>query len=349
MRKAGLLFLLVTTFGALLAASCSSSDSGGAATSACTPGQQVACACGGGAQGFQVCTSDGASFGACVCGDAGGQGGAAGDAGGSGAGGSGGSGGAGGASGSAGAGGGAGSGGSVGGDGGDVDAATSCPLADVTSITQASCDPSKQDCGAGLTCGPFKGDAGTWELGCIAIGQGTKQLGQTCGSHSECAPGLRCSQAHCTRPCCPAAEAYLCGPNGQCDLQISYDSGAATMLVCSFRTPCTLFTHDCPTGEGDCHATSASTFQCVQPNYAPDAGGTEGQPCQYVNDCADSQQCLWTNADAGSGTCRWFCKASDQGSPDAGTVGGAPGLGGCPTGQTCKPYGSPSWLGVCEP
>lgn len=343
-HKGGLLLLLSIALGAIVAVSCSSNDSETASSNACTPGQQVACACGGGAQGFQVCSSDGASFGACICGDVGGSGGAAGDAGsgGAGAGGGAGSGGSGGGNGGAG-------GGSAGGDAGDPDAATSCPLADVTSIAVASCDPSKQDCGQGLTCAPFKGDAGTWEFGCIPVGQGSKQLGDACTTHAECAPGLRCSLSHCTRPCCPAAQAYLCGSNGQCDLQISYDSGTATMLVCSFRVPCTPFAHDCPSGEGDCHATSGSTFQCVQPDYAPDAGDTEGAPCQYINDCGDSQQCVWASADAGSGTCRWFCKASDQGAPDAGTVGGAPGSGGCPTGQTCKAYGSPSWLGLCEP
>lgn len=33
----------------------------------CTPGQQTSCACPGGIEGVQVCSSDGASFGACEC------------------------------------------------------------------------------------------------------------------------------------------------------------------------------------------------------------------------------------------------------------------------------------------
>jgi hypothetical protein len=35
----------------------------------CVPGQQVACACPGGADGVQQCTPDGSSFGPCTCGD----------------------------------------------------------------------------------------------------------------------------------------------------------------------------------------------------------------------------------------------------------------------------------------
>ncbi len=41
---------------------------------ACVPGQQVGCACPGGASGVQQCSPDGASFGPCSCGDATGDG-----------------------------------------------------------------------------------------------------------------------------------------------------------------------------------------------------------------------------------------------------------------------------------
>jgi hypothetical protein len=48
--------------------------------------------------------------------------------------------------------------------------------------------------------------------------------------------------------------------------------------------------------------------------------------------------------------CRWYCKLSNDGGPDAGTVGGLPGEGGCPGGQTCKAYhASVPWLGYCSP
>ena len=76
-------FLLLATFWS----ACSSGD-------VCIPGQQIACACGGGEEGFQVCAADGKSLGSCECGNGGsggsgggGTGGAQGGAGGGGAGG----------------------------------------------------------------------------------------------------------------------------------------------------------------------------------------------------------------------------------------------------------------------
>ncbi|MFA6099412.1 MAG: hypothetical protein WC750_00860 [Patescibacteria group bacterium] len=58
----------------------------GGAPPLCVPGQQIACACGGGINGTQVCVADGMSYGTCVCGTggtggAGGTGGTAGSAG----------------------------------------------------------------------------------------------------------------------------------------------------------------------------------------------------------------------------------------------------------------------------
>ena len=38
---------------------------------ACESGRQVACACGGGVEGFQLCRDDGSGFDPCVCADAG--------------------------------------------------------------------------------------------------------------------------------------------------------------------------------------------------------------------------------------------------------------------------------------
>lgn len=42
------------------------------ASRTCTPGREVACACGGGVEGHQVCRADGAGFEPCLCDDAGG-------------------------------------------------------------------------------------------------------------------------------------------------------------------------------------------------------------------------------------------------------------------------------------
>lgn len=62
-------FFLPIVFVALSATDCSP----GSELIACAPGQQIACACGGGREGYQICWDDGAGYGACLgCGDAGG-------------------------------------------------------------------------------------------------------------------------------------------------------------------------------------------------------------------------------------------------------------------------------------
>ncbi len=291
----------------------------------------------------QTCLSDGSGYGFCQCSDAGTDSSAG--TGGGGTGGSGGGAPGGGAGGASGAGGGTGgAGGTGGGTGGSgADAATSCPAGSATDIS-GSCDLLAQDCAAGLTCAVETADGGVVSA-CQDLGNGPKQLGEACATHADCAAGLVCALAKCTRACCSDLQTQLCGSSGACDMYINYTSGF--VQVCTFSAPCTPWTHDCPAGpETDCHVGSGGTLKCSIPNYDPDGGGTLGQPCQYLNDCADSQQCDFAS---GSGICRWLCKASDSGAPDAGVVGGTPGQGGCPTGETCTAYSNPSWLGVCRP
>ncbi|MBK8994159.1 MAG: hypothetical protein IPM35_00200 [Myxococcales bacterium] len=315
---------------------CSSEDD---AKNVCEPGRQIACACLSGS-GIQVCRGDGSGYAACQCGDAGadasagmGGGGAAGSGGGP-SGGSGGS-----STGGSSSGGASGSGGVAG------DAGGSCAPGTATNVT-GSCDLVAQNCPAGQTCRIQQTDAGSYVSACIDLGNGTKKLGESCSTHGDCQAKLSCALSKCTRPCCSALEATLCGPSGSCDMKISYGS-SDFVQVCTFSAPCTPWAKDCPPGpESDCHVGSGGKLKCSFPNYAPDAGSTLGLPCQFLNDCQDSQQCDFSS---GSGVCRWLCKASATGAPDAGSVGGTPGNGGCPSGQTCKAYSSPSWLGVCSP
>jgi hypothetical protein len=311
---------------------CSSSDD---ESRACEPNRQIACACLVG-NGIQKCRSDGSGYETCQCGDAGPDasagsgGGGAGGAGGSPSGGSGG--------GTAGAGGG-GSGGTAG-DGGGV-----CAPGTATNVT-GSCDIVLQNCPSGLTCRIEQTDAGAYVTSCLDLGNGSKKLGESCNAHKDCQAGTSCALAKCTRPCCGELEAAQCGASGSCDMKISYGS-TAFVQVCTFSAPCTPWAQDCPVGpESDCHVGANGKLKCSIPNYAPDGGSTLGMPCQFLNDCADSQQCDFAS---GSGVCRWLCKASATSAPDAGVVGGTPGNGGCPSGETCKAYSSPSWLGVCRP
>jgi hypothetical protein len=222
--------------------------------------------------------------------------------------------------------------------------AGTCAPGTATNVTGA-CDLVLQDCPSGLTCRIQPTDAGDYTTACVDIGNGAKKLGQTCASHDECAEKLYCALGKCTRPCCPTLEAQQCGSGGSCDMTINY--GSSWVEICTFSAPCTPWTNDCPSGpESDCHVGSGNELKCSFPNYAADAGSTLGMSCQYLNDCQDSQQCDFST---GSGVCRWLCKANDTGAPDAGTVGGTPGQGGCPSGETCYAYSSPSWLGVCRP
>jgi hypothetical protein len=130
---------------------------------------------------------------------------------------------------------------------------------------------------------------------------------------------------------------------------MNLESGAAHLQVCSFSPTCSPWASNCPAGpERDCHIAARDRFLCDTPNYNVDGGSTVGRSCIYRNDCGDSQYCAITGT-ATTGTCRWLCRASASGGPDAGTVGGPPGQGGCPAGQSCRAFSDPTWLGVCLP
>jgi len=160
-------------------------------------------------------------------------------------------------------------------------------------------------------------------------------------------PTLRCTSRKCTRPCCPENEAQICG-TGQCDLRVFPAGTGGYINVCTFAPPCTPWANDCPAGpESNCYLWN-DKFLCHQPLYetTPPAGA----PCQYLQDCASSQVCIYRAPDAGGPTCRWLCKVNNStGAVDAGSVGGPPGQGGCAANQTCVPFATPSWLGFCNP
>ncbi len=315
-------------------ANCSSDSSAGPV---CNAGKQVACDCPAGAQGVQVCKADGSGYDACDCGAA------AGGAGGASEGGQGGS-----STGGSSAGGTAGGSAGMSGAGGSTVTPVMCPPDTATDLS-GECDVTLQNCPDGLTCGPREKTGGGYETACIEVGKGAVPLAGACMSHSECAPGLRCTLRKCTRPCCTDKAGEICGSAGQCDLNITYDNGANFLQVCTFSPKCTPWANDCPTDgpETDCHIDPAGGFSCGFPNYDPMAGSTVGKPCTFLNDCGDSQHCVYNSNQMG--TCRWLCKASDtDGAPAAGTVGGSPGDGGCPSGETCVAYNDPMWLGRCQ-
>lgn len=335
----GIFRFLLPCFVPLLISFCSSNND----KDVCAPGVTYPCTCTGGLRGTQLCFSDGSGYEPCVCqgADSGPGDGTAGKSGAAGASGSGGSGGSGGTS-------SGGSSGATGGTGGGLftDGGT-CPPSEVSSATSGACDLILQDCPSPYTCG-VQQSGSDFRSDCVTLGTGTKNVGESCAWHSECQPGLLCAGGFCTRPCCTELESQICGSQGRCTLAIPV-TGGGFIRVCDFSPLCTPWTSDCPSGQPrtDCHEYNGDFF-CTVPNYDPDAGSTVGAPCTYLEDCGDSQICVVTSADAGAGTCRWLCKVSDSGAPDAGSVTGAPGGGGCVSGQTCIEFDLP-WLGYCNP
>ena len=216
-----------------------------------------------------------------------------------------------------------------------------CDTADVTNAPSAACDPIGQNCGPGAVCTVISG--GT--VGCEER-SGAGMLYSLCSSDAECGPGLNCGNGRCTRPCCPALQGSLCGPQGQCNLITSHPSGV-TLRHCNFQPPCEPWSSGagCTAPETQCNRGGSSTI-CA----APGAVVALGQPCQFANNCADSQSCAGAT---GSQVCRWMCKYSNVGAPASGTVhsepDAQPGLGGCPVGETCVRQPDSTWLGVCEP
>ncbi|MCC6216595.1 MAG: hypothetical protein IT376_17165 [Polyangiaceae bacterium] len=341
---------------AALGAGCTSSGDGDDRT--CRPGLELACTCPGGGDGTKRCAPDGAGYLPCDCSDSGAAGGAggAGALGGAGGGGTSGAagaaaaatGGAGGAD-AAPSGGAAGAAGASGAGGAAPDGGGVCPPGSVTNVTGGECDLEAQDCDGGLTCSLAAVDGGPWSTACVTLGAGALPRGSSCATHAECAPGLRCTLGKCTRPCCAERQVELCGASGSCELTLQYAQGAAKLLVCTYAPPCTPWAGDCPAGlETDCHLRSGGKIECSAPNYEVDAGSTLGRPCVYLNDCGDSQHCVYPSG-FDSGYCRWLCKLSETGAPTSGTVGGPPGGGGCPPGETCRGFSAPAWLGACSP
>ena len=124
--------------------------------------------------------------------------------------------------------------------------------------------------------------------------------------------------------------------------------GADWAMFCSFSQACELFTGNCPqTPEPmDCHVQDQAQGLAVCDGRSGNFVA-EGGPCNYRNDCGDSQRCNRQPPDADpqpgyEGTCRYHCKVSSWQTD-------AVGEGGCPAGQNCVNLGWPAFpdLGLC--
>jgi hypothetical protein len=207
-----------------------------------------------------------------------------------------------------------------------------CPV-EYTNIS-GPCDLLQQDCPTGNSCVP-QGAGATGTTACTPAG-GLADQGEPCSSHEDCQDGLHCMLDRCTAFCCPATdEPCLHG----CDLQVDYGAGAYAM-VCSTEVGSCLFQDMCPEGT-DCHISDANAglTVCDQPSAT---SSPEGGPCQFRNDCGDSQTCNQSPPD--DGICRHLCDVANW-------QGLQPALGGCLPGRTCNEIMLPAFpgVGICLP
>lgn len=199
-------------------------------------------------------------------------------------------------------------------------------------ITTGECDFLNQDCPAGKTCAPFTFNGNTTTK-CLDA-PGLKGLGSPCGGNSECQAGLFCG-FYCAPPCCPSDDKPC--PAG-CNFTIPFPGGH-TANICNLTHSCVLFTaNPCEDAGFSCHYDAKKGAGICTPLTGNLMEPTEGQTCNFLNDCGSTQMCH-------QNTCRMNCLVSQSSNP--------PELGGCPPNRNCiqlnpAPDAYPD-LGVCLP
>jgi hypothetical protein len=210
------------------------------------------------------------------------------------------------------------------------------------------CDLLKQDCPAGQSCTPVPSGAGVTPT-CVAA-SGIKTAGEPCYTSDECDAKLICigQPGKCVAFCCPDMAAEPCN-GGLCITKVTLDQAATYYAyVCSYGMRCTLLTPDaCPSGQ-NCYVEDKAQGLAICDTQSP-TPEHELDTCQYLNDC-DSMEACYLVPGLGSRVCLYYCD------PSGPNVGAAPGLGGCPTGETCRSaYGGQtidvgiSGIGLCIP
>lgn len=224
-----------------------------------------------------------------------------------------------------------------GGSGGSAPLTCSQPVTNV----EGECDLLAQDCPDGYWC-TIPRLVNPPAATCIPHMGGLKPAGSACEFATECALGLNCVDSKCSAVCCPPTD-EPCG-DGTCDIHVSL-GGGLWVMYCSYNPSCHIFQHDCPqtpTGDPmDCHVQDQQQGLAVCDERS-DSWVDEGGPCEYRNDCGDSQRCNRTPPD--NGICRYHCKVDSWETE-------AVGDGGCPAAQHCVDLGWPAFpnLGQCAP
>jgi hypothetical protein len=212
---------------------------------------------------------------------------------------------------------------------GSGDAGSILCLAKNTNIPKGSCDLINQDCPAGFTCHPASSSSGP-TTACVAS-FGLKTADEDCYTNDECDAKLVCiglasnHPGKCVAFCCNDGESLPCN-GGLCNEQVDFGGGNFA-YVCSYGKRCQLLAPDaCPAGY-DCHVEPAAGQDiavCLEPSPTPVG---ELGTCHYINDCGTMQDCYGIGG-SGGGICLYYCALSGSTA--------APGLGGCPSGETCE-------------
>jgi len=179
---------------------------------------------------------------------------------------------------------------------------------------------------------------------CVTVqGRGVFGPGQPCADHNECAPGLRCQMKKCSPVCCPTTDEPCLADSGACNIEVNL-GGEDWIMMCSYLPACTLLEDTCDADSGyECHIQDPDACLAVcAPPSANQPG--EGESCNFVNDCTESQLC--NNNGGDNGVCRQLCNVNSWETDEV-------PLGGCPPDRICESVtiSCSDWshLGICMP
>ena len=261
-------------------------------------------------------------------------------------------------------------------DGGSGDGGSQDATSEVTgncSPVKGACDIVLQNCGSGKECVVARASDGGFTTECIATNNNEHiPKGSPCcpGGQNPCLPGLECLGAACAggdaaptsrcAPHCCTGDDSVCGQSpegypGHCDTNVNSGGPNPVDLyqICTYAAVCKPFgIIPCPSASA-CEVLdnlgSAKCDNIYNPADGGPAGAKEGEPCKYLNQCADGMMCF--GPVAGSSTCLILCLIPNSAPPFDAGADGAAFQGGCPQGKACgalDPNQFPSWLGACN-
>ncbi len=217
------------------------------------------------------------------------------------------------------------------------------------------CNMLAQDCADPTETCVFDDAAKKAVCGKLPIGTATK--GESCSTQGDCDRGLFCYSGKCTPACCPGDNS-LCGAGGACNLSITASDDSTIHYACTYSSKCNPFKYDCPSGQVCLFNEEPDSFKCSEPAKDGGLSAKPGIPCEYANDCGESQLCtkLTSGGDAAGATsqCYLFCWLSKPSGFTPGTnpdgrfaADGDCNVGGVSYGTCTSVGGLGGGLGLC--